>query len=46
MIVYDKNEIREHLTTDDVFNLLSEWGGDPEYTSFGILSSTICHKIL
>lgn len=23
---------------------MNEWGGDPEYTSFGILCSTICHN--
>ena len=44
MIVYDKSEIRNSLTIYDVFELLSEFGGDPEYTSFGILSSTICHN--
>nr|DAJ96721.1 MAG TPA: DNA primase [Caudoviricetes sp.] len=44
MITYDKSEIRNNLTIYDVFELLSEFGGDPEYTSFGILSSTICHN--
>ena len=44
MIVFDKKEIREALTTQDVFQLLVEWGGEPEYTNFGILSSTICHN--
>ena len=44
MIVFDKNEIRDALSLEDVFNLLIEWGGDPIYTSFGILSSTICHN--
>ena len=41
---YDKSEIREALTLDNIFELLQEWGGDPEYTSFGIVSSTICHN--
>ena len=44
MKVYDKLEIRESLTTDDIFDLLSEWGGDPEYITNGILCSTICHN--
>ena len=44
MLVYDKNEIRGKLEIDDIFNLLQEGGGDPEYTSFGILSATICHN--
>ena len=44
MLVFDKTEIRNSLSTDNIFELLQEWGGDPEYTSFGILSSTICHN--
>lgn len=44
MISYDKQEIREVLSTENVFDLLIEWGGMPEYTNFGILSSTICHN--
>lgn len=44
MLTYDKSEVRESLTINDIFDLLVEWGGDPEYTSFGILSSTICHN--
>ena len=45
MISYDKSEIRDSLTIENIFELLQEWGGDPEYTSFGILSSTICHNM-
>ena len=44
MLVFDKNEIKNSLTTDNIFDLLQEWGGDPEYTGFGILSATICHN--
>ena len=44
MINYDKQEIREALTTSDIFDLLLEWGGDPEYTSFGIIAQTIDHN--
>lgn len=44
MINFDKKEIRESLTLDNIFELLDQWGGEPEYTSFGILSSTICHN--
>lgn len=44
MIVFDKKEIREKLTIQDIFQLLVDWGGEPEYTNFGILSSTICHN--
>jgi hypothetical protein len=44
MLVFDKHEIRESLSLEDIFNLLQEWGGDPEYAVFGILCSTICHN--
>ena len=44
MINFDKQEIKKQITLDQVFELLQDWGGDPEYTSFGILSSTICHN--
>ena len=45
MLVFDKAEIRNSLTTDNIFDLLQEWGGDPEYASFGILCATICHNM-
>ena len=44
MLVFDKQEIKNKLDIDDIYNLLQEWGGDPEFTEFGILSSTICHN--
>ena len=44
MLVFDKVEIRDNLTLDNIYNLLQEWGGEPEFTNFGILSSTICHN--
>ena len=45
MLVFDKSEIRNSLTTDNIFDLLQEWGGDPEYANFGILCATICHNL-
>ena len=45
MVVFDKSEIREKLTTDNIYDLLLEWGGDPEYNETGIVSSTICHNM-
>lgn len=45
MLVFDKSEIRNSLTQDNIFDLLQEWGGDPEYTQFGILCATICHNL-
>ena len=44
MINYDKQEIKDALTTSDIFDLLLEWGGDPQYASFGILAETIDHN--
>lgn len=44
MVNYDKTEIRNSLELENIFELLQEWGGDPEYTNFGILSATICHN--
>lgn len=44
MLVFDKVKIREALTTDYIYDLLQEFGGDPGRTSFGLTSSTICHN--
>lgn len=45
MIDYNKTEIRDNLELENIFDLLQEWGGDPEYTDFGIVSTTICHNV-
>ena len=44
MRTYKKSEVRQKLQIENIFELLQEWGGDPEYTDFGILSTTICHN--
>lgn len=44
MVVFDKLKIREALTSENIFDLLQEWGGDPTVTSFGFISATICHN--
>ena len=44
MVVFDKLEIRNSLTIENIFELLQEWGGEPEFTGFGIISTTICHN--
>ena len=44
MIDYNKDEIKEELTLENIFDLLNTFGGNPEYSSFGILSDTICHN--
>lgn len=40
----DKDSLKEQLELENVFDLLTEFGGDPSYTSFGIVSRTICHN--
>lgn len=44
LINFDKSKIREALTKENVFELLNDFGGDPEYSDFGLLCSTICHN--
>lgn len=46
MLNYDKSFIKEQITLDDVFQLLVDFGGEPQYTDFGIISRTICHNSL
>ena len=45
MQYYDKNEIKEKLTTDMVSDIVYEFGGEPKATSFGFISATICHNV-
>jgi hypothetical protein len=44
MLVYDKSEIRDSLTLDNIYSLLQNWGGEPVHRSFGLVSATICHN--
>ena len=44
VVKYDKVEVRKALTIDNIFEILNEWGGDPEYTDTGIIAQTICHN--
>ena len=44
LINFDKLKIREALTKENIFELLSDFGGDPEYTDYGLLCTTICHN--
>ena len=43
MLDFNKERIRESLTLEDIFQLLTDFGGEPQFTTFGILSRTICH---
>lgn len=42
--MYDKDEIKNQLDIDDIFQLVTEFGGEPEYSDFGFISRTICHN--
>lgn len=44
MKTYNKKEVREKLNIEQIFDLVVEWGGDPSYTDFGFISTTICHN--
>lgn len=44
MINFNKEEIRNSLSTDDIFSLLQDFGAEPEYTGFGIVAATVCHN--
>ena len=44
MIAFDKDRVKELLTADFVFDLLIDFGGEPQRTGAGIISKTICHN--
>ena len=44
MITFDKQEIRDSLSINDIYNLLEEWGGEPEWCPTGLIARTICHN--
>lgn len=44
MLIFDKQEIKNALTEDNMLDLFQEFGGDPQVTNFGIISATICHN--
>lgn len=42
---YNKDELKEQLEVENIYDLIVEFGGEPEYTSFGLISQTICHNL-
>lgn len=44
MVNYDKEEVKKQLTDDNIYDLLLEFGGEPQRSSFGFISRTICHN--
>lgn len=45
MPFYDKDKLKEQLDVEEIYDLLELWGGEPEYTSDGLISQTICHNL-
>lgn len=43
-MLFDKNEVKKSLSLDNIYQLILELGGEPIYTSFGLISATICHN--
>lgn len=44
MLIFDKQEIKDKISIDDIYSFLVDFGGEPEYASFGLVSRTICHN--
>lgn len=42
---YNKDELKEQIELENVFDLITELGGEPEYVDTGIISQTVCHNI-
>lgn len=41
---YNKDELKEQLELEQIYDLISELGGEPEYCDSGLISQTICHN--
>ena len=44
MARFNKDKIKDSLTTEMVFSIVQEFGGEPSVTDFGFVSRTICHN--
>lgn len=44
MLIFDKQEIKNKISIDDVYSFLVDFGGEPEYVPTGLISRTICHN--
>lgn len=45
MVNFDKDKIKEQLSIDQIYDLCQEFGGEPQYSNFGFISTTICHNM-
>ena len=44
MLVYDKQKIKDMITTEDIYSLLEYLGADPKWIGDDIVCRTICHN--
>lgn len=42
---YDKDKLKEQIDTEQVYDLMELWGGEPEYVEGGLVAQTICHNL-
>lgn len=42
--MFDKDTLKNSLSTDDVYRLVDALGGEPRIQSFGLICATICHN--
>lgn len=42
---YDKDELKQQLELEQIYDLIEAWGGEPEYSDNGLISQTICHNL-
>lgn len=41
---YDKDEIKSKITSEQIFSLVKDFGGEPQLTNQGFVAATICHN--
>lgn len=41
---YNKDDLKQQLELEQIYDLVEAWGGEPEYTENGLISQTICHN--
>ena len=44
MIEYNKDEIKNNLSLQNIYDIVEELGGEPQFTDFGLICLTICHN--
>jgi hypothetical protein len=42
---YDKDELKQKLEIEQIYDLLENFGAEPEYSENGLIARTICHNL-